>query len=140
MFGIGRGTLHGEFTVPKQGGGYQTLAVQNGAVTAVSEDSITVKSDDGYTKTYKVTANTWVNATRDGIGSVKTGHDVVVTATVSGDTRTAVSITDLSLAQQLRRQWGPFNRHGKGMPPGQGGQGGGQGSQGGTPSPKSTTT
>ena len=40
-FGLG-GALHGEFVVPKDGGGYQTVATQRGEVTAVSKDSITV--------------------------------------------------------------------------------------------------
>ena len=34
-FGLG-GALHGEFVVPKDGGGYQTIATQRGSVTAVS--------------------------------------------------------------------------------------------------------
>ena len=33
------GALHGEFVVPKQGGGYQTLVVQRGKVTSVSSST-----------------------------------------------------------------------------------------------------
>src|SRR5437763_11621613 len=40
------GALHGEFTVVAPGGGYETLAVQRGQVTAVSASSITVRSAD----------------------------------------------------------------------------------------------
>jgi hypothetical protein len=97
-FGAGvAGALHGQFVVPRSGGGYQTEDTQRGSVTAVSTSSITVKSADGFTKTYQVTSSTVVDARRDGIGSVKDGHQVSVLATVSGGTATATSIQDLSL-------------------------------------------
>jgi hypothetical protein len=86
--------------VPKPGGGYQTVAFQNGKVTAVSSTSITLRSADGYSHTYQVTSSTFVNAQRDGIGSIKTGNQVVVDATVSGSITTAVRILDLSQFQQ----------------------------------------
>jgi hypothetical protein len=99
-FGLGAlGALHGEFVVPRSGGGYQTEDMQRGNVTAVSTSSITVKSADGFTKTYRVTSATLVDAQRDGIGSVKDGHQVSVLATVSGGTATATSIQDISLLQ-----------------------------------------
>src|SRR5262249_55609671 len=91
------GAVHGQFVVPKSGGGYQTIDTQRGSVTAVSATSITVKSADGFTKTYQVASSTNVDAQRDGIGSVKTGHQGAVTATVSGSTATAVSILDFTL-------------------------------------------
>ncbi|HZX04200.1 hypothetical protein, partial [Kribbella sp.] len=81
-FGMGR-ALHGEFVVQKNGGGYQTVDVQRGQVTAVSNSSLTVKSADGFTKTYTVTSNTMVNAARNGIGDVKTGNTVNVAAEVT---------------------------------------------------------
>jgi hypothetical protein len=87
--------------VPKSGGGYQTIDTQRGSVTAVSDTSITVKSADGFTKAYQVTSSTNVDAERNGIGSVKTGHQVAVTATASGSTATAVSILDFSLLPSL---------------------------------------
>jgi hypothetical protein len=97
-FGAGvAGALHGQFVVPRSGGGYQTEDTQRGSVTAVSTSSITVKSADGFTKTYQVTSSTVVDARRDGIGSVKDGHQVSVLATVSGGTATATDIQDLSL-------------------------------------------
>ena len=94
------GAVHGTVVVPKSGGGYQTVAFQNGKVTAVSSTSITLRSADGYSHTYQVTSSTMVNAQRDGIGSIKTGNQVVVTATISGSTTTAVRIIDLSQLQQ----------------------------------------
>jgi hypothetical protein len=98
-FGFGGvfGAVHGQFVVPKSGGGFQTVDIQRGSVTAVSATSITVKSADGFIKTYQVMSSTNVDARRNGIASVKTGHQVVVMATVSGGTATAVSILDFSL-------------------------------------------
>ncbi len=94
------GAVHGTVVVPKPGGGYQTVAFQNGKVTAVSNTSITLRSADGYSHTYQVTSSTMVNAQRDGIGSIKAGNQVMVDATVSGGTATAVRVVDLSLLQQ----------------------------------------
>jgi hypothetical protein len=91
------GAVHGQFVVQKPGGGYQTVDVQRGAVTAVSGTSITIRSSDGFTKTYQVMTSTNVDAQRNGIGSVKTGNQVSVVATVSGSTATASSIFDFSL-------------------------------------------
>jgi hypothetical protein len=92
--GVGMGALHGEFVTPKAGGGYETVAVQRGEVTAVSNDSLSVKSADGFTRTYVVTADTRVNAARDGIGSVETGHQVHVVAVVAGSTATLRHVGD----------------------------------------------
>lgn len=104
-FGLG-GALHGEFVVQKDGGGYQTVATQRGSVTAVSKDSITVKSDDGYSRTYKVAAETLVNAARDGISSIKTGSTVNVSAVVADNTATATSINDGSARDAAGQKWG----------------------------------
>ena len=94
------GAVHGTVVVPKSGGGYQTVAFQNGQVTAVSSTSITLRSADGYSHTYQVTSSTMVNAQRDGIGSIKTGNQVVVDATVSGSSTTAVRIIDVTTLKQ----------------------------------------
>jgi hypothetical protein len=109
--GIGGGAVHGQFVVPKTGGGYQTVDVQRGKVTAVSSTSLTVKSADGFSATYAVSSSTIVDAQRDGIGSVKDGNQVYVTATVSGSTATASSVTDLSLLKV--KGGGPFGFSGK---------------------------
>lgn len=95
------GTIHGQFVMPKSGGGYQTIDTQRGTVTAVSSSSITVKSSDGFTKTYQVTSSTNVAALRSGIGSVKTGQTVMVLATVSGSSATATHIVDFSALPRL---------------------------------------
>ena len=111
MFG---GVLHGEFTAVDPNGGYRTIDVQDGTVTAVSASSITVKSQDGFVKTYVVNTKTMVDAGRDGIANVKVGHTVHVTATVAGNTATAVDIFDRSNAPRLGGPW---------MRPGPGGAG-----------------
>lgn len=99
------GAVHGQFVVPKQGGGYQTVDTQRGQVTAVNGTGITIKSSDGFVKSYAVTSSTIVDAKRDGIGSVKVGDQATVSATVSGSTATAVSIADLSNLQGLRQRF-----------------------------------
>ena len=106
--GLGMGgAIHGTFVTPKQGGGYQTVDTQRGTVTAVSTTSITVKSSDGFTKTYVVTADTIVNATRDGIASVKNGDEVGVMAVESGSDADAVTIMDRTRIDSSRQKWAP---------------------------------
>jgi hypothetical protein len=100
------GVLHGQVTVPKSGGGYRTLDVQDGTVTAVSTGSVTVKSADGFTHTYTVTSNTLVAAGAAGIGSVKTGNTIFVIATVSGSTATAANILDLTAVKASHAAFG----------------------------------
>jgi hypothetical protein len=90
------GAIHGQFVTPKPGGGYQTIDTQRGTVTAVSSSSITVKSSDGYIKTYNVTRSTHVVARRAGISTVKTGQTVSVLATISGSSATAAQIVDFT--------------------------------------------
>ncbi|MFA5788204.1 MAG: hypothetical protein WDA71_14670 [Actinomycetota bacterium] len=105
--GFGPGVLHGEYTTSAAGGGYQTLAVQRGEVTAVSASSITVKSEDGFSRAYGVDDNTLVNAGNEGIADVKKGDTVRVTAVVSGSTARAVDVTDATQVQESRGRWMP---------------------------------
>ena len=99
------GAVHGQLVLPKPGGGYETIDTQRGQVTAVGNTSITVKSADGFAKTYVVSSSTIVDARRDGIGSIKVGDRAAVTATQSGGTATAASIVDLSHLQGLRQRF-----------------------------------
>jgi hypothetical protein len=101
------GALHGEFVVPRAGGGYETVAMQRGEVTGVSESEITVRSEDGFSKTYAVTGETSVNGGRDGIGSVARGDQVSVLATVAGGRYTAVKVVDVADARRPFERWGP---------------------------------
>jgi hypothetical protein len=123
------GALHGEFTVPKQGGGYQTLVVQRGKVTSVSSSTITVKSDDGFSATYSVGADALVNAARDGIGSIKKSDEVSVLAQQKSGDDAALQIGDFTRMQGLRDRFGPGHDRG----PANGGP-----SRSGTPSPAPT--
>jgi len=111
--------VHGEFVANKGDGTFQTVDVQRGEVTDVSASSITVKSADGFIKSYAVTATTIVNAARDGIGSVKVADVVNVTATVDGTTATAEDVMDITT---LKANGGPlhFGRRGDGPPPAEG--------------------
>ena len=111
--GMGMG-IHGSFVTPKQGGGYQTVDTQRGAVTAVSKDSITVKSEDGFSATYVVTADTMVNAKRDGIASVKVGDQVGVMGIESAGKTNAVQIVDLTQMKDSRQKWAPPAPNGNG--------------------------
>jgi hypothetical protein len=104
------GVLHGQFTVPKSGGGYQTVDVQSGKVTAVSAGSITAKSADGFTATYAVTGQTIVAAQSAGIGSVKDGNTVFVIATGTGSTPTAASVFDITALKASHAAFG-FGGH-----------------------------
>ncbi|HEY0397155.1 MAG TPA: hypothetical protein VGF00_02125, partial [Acidimicrobiia bacterium] len=96
LFGFGRsGGLHGEFTIKKpDGSGYQTIATQTGEVTGVSPSSITVKSEDGFSRTYSVDENTFVGSGRDGIGTVKTGDTVRIAGLVEDGKAKAAAVLD----------------------------------------------
>jgi hypothetical protein len=100
------GALHGEFVVKKEDGKYQTVATQRGTVTAVSKESITVKSEDGYSRTYTLTEDTLVNAARDGIDDVKTGNSVAVFAVVADGKATATSVDDGTVRKAAGEKWG----------------------------------
>lgn len=108
-FGVGPGggpsLQHGQIVLGKTGGGFQTVDIQSGAVTAVSTSSITVKSADGFTHSYAITGSTNVDAQRDGIGSVKVGDQAFVIAAVSGRTSTAAKIIDTTQLKQSHQQF-----------------------------------
>lgn len=106
MMGAG-GAIHGELTVPDGNGGYRTMVIQRGTVTDVSSTSVTVKSDDGYTKTYKVDDNTLVNAGNEGIGDVKKDDKVNVRGFMDGDTALAANVTDETGVGAIRDHWKP---------------------------------
>lgn len=96
------GGLHGEFVGRDGSGGFQTYLTQSGEVTAVGAGSVTVKSEDGYTHTYAVSATSVVDAGRDGIGDVKVGDTVHLMASRSGGEDTVVHLADLT---RLKATW-----------------------------------
>ena len=102
------GVVHGQVVVPEAGGKFRTEDIQTGKVTAVSGSSLTVRSADGFTKSYRVTGTTQVDAGKTGIGSVKVGNQVAVTATVSGSTTSLTRVIDLSLlgGGRFAPRWG----------------------------------
>jgi hypothetical protein len=73
--GAAEGTEHGEF--------------QMGDITALTDDSITVKSEDGYEQTYAITSDTQKT---DGLAK---GDRVTVVATTENDKPTAKSVMEL---------------------------------------------
>jgi hypothetical protein len=114
MGGFGRtgafgmnGVIHGEFVRPNGSNGFQTVDIQSGQVTDVSTSSITIKSADGFTKTYSVTTNTLVDAGRDGIGNVKKGDNAVINAVISGGKSEARNINDLTNLANIHKYWAP---------------------------------
>lgn len=111
------GALHGSYVVSDGNGTYTTELTQTGTVSAVSSSSITVKSADGYSKTYAVTSTTSVDNGSDQIGSVATGHTVRV---VADSKASATAITDTNLAGGQNQGF-----------PGQGGQNAGGQNAGG---------
>ena len=99
--------IDGQFTI-KGPNGYETLSERTGTVSDVTDTSgstwsLTVKSADGTSGTFTVDSGTSVNGGEMGIGSVKTGDTVQVTAVVSGGTSTAKEVTDQTVAEGQRR-------------------------------------
>ncbi|MET3140608.1 UNVERIFIED_ORG: hypothetical protein ABIB19_001302 [Arthrobacter sp. UYEF10] len=126
--------LHSESVVKKADGTFETVLTQQGTVDAVSETSVTVKSEDGFTQTYAVNADTKIikfpapaadgsPATGDDgkrlkrsevtIAEIATGEAVRISGVKSGDDATARQIVEGAGA-------GPGNGLGKGLGKGHG--------------------
>jgi hypothetical protein len=106
-FGFGKfagGPLHGEFVVPDTDGeGYRTVLTQRGEVTAVSSDRLSVRSDDGFTQTYRLTDATVTLGGTEGVGDLAEGDDVHVSGVRTGDGVRAVHVADIGRLGELRR-------------------------------------
>jgi hypothetical protein len=85
---VGATSLHGEFVVRDSAGAYSTLLTQTGTISAISQTSITVRSEDGYSQTY-VIPNTAGNA---GTPPFAVDDQVVLRATRNGQTATVTNI------------------------------------------------
>jgi hypothetical protein len=85
-----KNTLHGEVVVQTKDG-TKTLAVQRGTVTAINDTTITVKSTDGYTQTWKFGDPIRVFERRNTVQpkDIAVGTQVGVAGTKDGDTSTA---------------------------------------------------
>ncbi|MFK0008463.1 hypothetical protein ACIQTZ_15560 [Paenarthrobacter sp. NPDC090520] len=92
--------IHSEYVVLRDNE-YVTMADQLGTVSEVSSNSLTVKSSDGFSRTYVLSSDTAVaQGTRQRgsttssltIADIKSGATVRVTATKDGDTYAASSV------------------------------------------------
>lgn len=136
MFGLA-GALHGELVVPDGSGGYRTVVVQRGKASNVGGSSLTVTSDDGWSRTYDVPASARVGALREGLGSVANGDQIVVVAEQKDGTLTAQHLVDLTGIEKGLGGWmdgpGPMGGMGGWMHGGNDGDGDdGDGTSGGT--------
>ncbi|MCX2931995.1 hypothetical protein ORI20_17070 [Mycobacterium sp. CVI_P3] len=80
-------TLHGENVVADGEGGFSTELTQTGAVTAASDTSVTVRSQDGYSRTYVLDTGT-----RKPPRPMQTGEQVSVRATEQDGTAMATAV------------------------------------------------
>jgi hypothetical protein len=112
--------LHGTSVISDGNGGYLTQITQTGTVSAVSSSSITVKSQDGYSKTYVVSSSTSIDNGADKIASVVAGHTVRIVGTSANAKVTATTITDTNLATVgQQNQAGQNGQPPNGVPGGQ---------------------
>ncbi|HVB26916.1 MAG TPA: hypothetical protein VNE21_03265 [Mycobacteriales bacterium] len=77
-----RRTLHGQFVVRSKGG-YETLDLQRGILTTASSTAVTVRSPDGFTRTYALTGATRIR---------ERGQTEPVSALAAGDRVTVVAV------------------------------------------------
>ncbi|MBG0822979.1 hypothetical protein HS048_19780 [Planomonospora sp. ID91781] len=101
------GAVHGEFLVGTEDPCvFTTVFAQTGQVTAVADDSLAVRSADGFEQVYALTDDTRVVAGRRGDRPVRQDDWVVLTATREGESATAAYVYDLSRpAKKHRRGW-----------------------------------
>lgn len=104
--GMGMGGLnaaiHSEYVI-LQDSSYVTMASQAGTVTDVSSDSLTVKSEDGFSRTYAVGADVQVSEGIRQRGSGSTGGTLGISEVTSGSTVrvTALKSSDSYTAQTI---------------------------------------
>jgi hypothetical protein len=91
-FALLRRALHGEVTLA--GEEHRVVVFQRGPIEKVSDTSLTVKSADGYTATYVVSADTTVrkNGDKATIADLKRGDRILVVANQDGSTLKALRI------------------------------------------------
>jgi len=104
MGGPGGGALHGTFVVPDGEGGYRSVVTQRGEVTAVSDTSLTVRSEDGFVATYRLTDDTDVRGGTGGVGDIAEGDQVGVGAERKASVNTARHVVDLDRLGDPRRR------------------------------------
>jgi len=85
-------SLHGEYVVADDHGGYATQITQTGKITSISPTSVTARSDDGFTQTYVIHEVEGATAPPFAVGD-----SIVIKATRDGETAT-VSTMGLPLS------------------------------------------
>ena len=88
---LAKNTLHGEAVVQTKDGQTMTVVVQRGTITDLTDSSVTVKSTDGYTLTWKFGDNLRVVEKRTTIqpSDVKVGMQIGVAGAKDGDSGVA---------------------------------------------------
>lgn len=76
-------SLHGEYVVAEDHGGFETRITQSGKITAISPTSVTARSADGFTQTYVIHEVSGASAPPFAVDD-----QVVITATRKGETAT----------------------------------------------------
>jgi hypothetical protein len=91
--GLARRALHGELTLQTRDG-VRTVVVARGEVTGLTGDSLTVKSSDGVSTSFRIDGETRFGFLRepDPRAELKVGDTVWAAGTMSGDTTTATRI------------------------------------------------
>jgi len=95
-------SVHGEFVVADGSGAFTTMISQTGRITAISDTSVTARSDDGYSQTYVIPA-----ANPGGVTTVPpfvVNDEVTIRATRTGPT---ASVTTITYAQTRGGPAGP---------------------------------
>lgn len=102
--GFGGRIQHGEAVVTKKDGTTATVRVQAGAITAVSDTEVTVKSEDGFEQTWPLSADTKISRDRaDAKASdLVVGDKVHAIGEVKSGTVTTLRVGALSAAEAAK--------------------------------------
>lgn len=86
--------LHGEAVVKDRNGELVTMEFHSGTVTAASGSSVSVRSEDGFERTYTVAADTKVKRNMQDVsaGALASGDSVRVLAQAGGQNPTALGV------------------------------------------------
>lgn len=89
--GLGRNVEHGSVTIQTKNNGVQTVDIQRGTITAITDTTVTVKSTDGFTLTWTFGSPIRIIEHRSTVqpGNVVVGETVGVAGIHAGSTETA---------------------------------------------------
>ncbi|WP_422936063.1 hypothetical protein [Sinomonas sp. P47F7] len=118
---VGAETLHGQMTVKKADGTIETVFVQRGTVTDVSDTKVTIKSDDGFTQTYTLNSSTRFLSQAEPKGAaiksgdLAKGDTVMVRAVQSGSDYVVQQLTKGPFpGKEIRQGFGQRHERGQG--------------------------